>query len=395
VNETSLQLPIYLDNNATTPLDPRVFAAIEPVLSKYFGNPASSTHSHGWFAEELVTIAREHVARLLNATPAEMVFTSGGTESNNLALKGLIAELRSRSIKQPLRVISSATEHKAVLDPLRALELDGSIELVLLPVNSLGELDLSQYEYALQKGAQLVSIMLANNEIGVVHNIQKIAKLARAQGAIVHCDATQAAGKMSIDVHSLEVDLLTISAHKIYGPKGVGALYVKKGLKLIPLLHGGGHEGGLRSGTLNVAGIVGFGEASRIAFAELQRNRSLLESRTDLFLAELRSRMVNFQINGSMVHRIPGNLSLCFPNLENTVLLGAVASKLSLSVSSACTSASRQPSYVLAALGLSEQDQRSSIRIGIGLFNTDEELRFAAELLAQTVNRLTPAPQSR
>lgn len=339
---------------------------MELPLKTQFGNPASSTHSYGWFAEELVQVARERVASLLGAEPEEIVFTSGATEANNLAIKG---SFWGQGWKAALSV---RTEHRAVLDPLASLEQQGA-DVTLLPVDATGTL--SESELPRDK-PDFISMMLANNETGVVHDIPKMRSLFPE--SLFHCDATQAPGK--IPIKELGVDLLSLSAHKIYGPKGVGALYVKKGCKLEPLLHGGGHEFGLRSGTLNVPAIVGFGKACEIAARGMDENRSRLDSLTERFLA----RLEGYEINGPEVgSRLPGNLNLRFPGISSALLIGRLQSKIAFSTSSACRSG--QPSHVLAAMGLDTKAISESIRIGIGLQNTPEELDFTASEMMQRV----------
>ncbi len=380
--------PIYLDNNATTPLDPRVVDAMLPVLRDHFGNPASTTHRHGWYAEELVQVAREHVARLIGAQTNEIIFTSGATEANNLALKGFAHACAHRRSSEKHHLISVVTEHRSVLDPLRRLERDG-FELDLLGVNQEGLLDLDHFTGTFRANTILASVMLANNEIGVIQNIPLLAARAKQRSIRFHSDATQAIGKMRVNVDELGVDLLSLSAHKCYGPKGVGALYVRGGpgaVPLEPLTEGGGHEHGLRSGTLNVPAIVGMGEACRIMSEELPDVIRKITELTERLRTRLVTTLPEISINGSLEKRIPGNLNLVLPTFEASQLLAKVSGQLSLSATSACTSRAGR-SHVLQALGIPEKDQRFSLRIGIGRFNTAEEIDFTADLLSSMVRK--------
>ncbi len=384
-----MKLPVYLDNNATTPLDPRVIEAMLAVLREHYGNPASKTHSYGWYAEELVAIAREQVAKLIQAEPDEIIFTSGATESNNLALAGCTEMLKKES-QSPVRIVSVVTEHKSVIDPLTVLKAAGD-DIAFIPVDSAGLVGEAEFERALTRRPQIVSIMHANNEIGIVHDIPAFAKRAQEGGAIFHCDATQALGKIEVNVKKLGVDLLSLSAHKIYGPKGIGALYVRRGSAargLNPLLFGGGHESGYRSGTLNVAGIVGFGTACEIIEQEGKAICDRLQALTSQFWDTLVAKIPEVILNGALKPRIPGNLNFALPQVNNGLLIGAIQSKLAVSISSACTSGSKTPSFVLAALGLPVERQNASIRVGIGRFNTEEEILFAAETLADAATTL-------
>jgi cysteine desulfurase len=384
----TMKLPVYLDNNATTPIDPRVLEAMLPVLSTHFGNPSSTTHPYGWHAEELVQIAREEVAALINARPDEIVFTSGATEANNLAIKGFVKAALNNS--ETPRVVSVTTEHKSVLDPLKSLDKQG-VAVALLQVAADGMLDLAAFQKALLPGALMTCVMLANNEIGVIQDIRALVSTARNAHSCFFCDATQAVGKIPVDVNDLGVDLLSLSAHKIYGPKGAGALYIRKKsprLCLAPLLEGGGHEQGYRSGTLNVAGIVGFGRACRIAQAELEQDAAHLSRLGAIFLEELTGRLPGVEINGSRKTRIPGNLNLALEQVNNARLVAMVNTKVAFSLSSACQSASSAPSHVLQALGINSEHAQESIRIGIGRFNTEEEILFAARTIVEACGKI-------
>ncbi len=381
-----MKLPIYLDNNATTPIDPQVLEAMLPVFKTHFGNPASKTHAYGWHAEELVQIAREQVAELIGATPEEILFTSGGTESNNLAIIGAYQSRKKHSPTLPCRFLSVVTEHKAVLDPLHNLQEEGAA-VTLLPVESDGLLREDDFLSALQEKPFFVSVMLANNEIGVIQEIEKLSRLTKQERALFHTDAVQAVGRVLVDVRQLNVDLLSISAHKLYGPKGIGALYVKRGTPLKPLFFGGGHEQGLRSGSLNVPGIVGFGAACAISKEVLESEKKRLTLLSFKLLSSLQREVLGIEVNGSLEKRIPGNLNISFEGVENTKLLAEVHSKLALSISSACMSGSSAPSYVVSALG-NKNRAHSSIRIGLGRFTTEEEVETAVNILAQAVKKV-------
>ncbi len=374
-----MNLPVYLDNNATTPLDPLVLEEMLPALREHFGNPASSTYRQGWFAEELVNIAREKVASVINATPEEIIFTSGATESNNLVIKGANAK----------HIVSVVTEHKAILDPLATL----LVPTTLLKVNSDGLITPEQLQDALTPETTLVSIMLANNEIGVIHPIKELTKIVKSYNSeiLIHTDATQALGKIPLDVNELGIDLLSLSSHKAYGPKGIGALYIKKKpsrIKLTPLLHGGGHEEGYRSGTLNVPAIIGFGKACEIITNNLASDVERITKLTEQILTQLEHEIEGISLNGSKVHRIPGNINLLIPGVSNAELVGAVNSKVAFSISSACTSRSKKPSHVLESLDLSDEEQYQSIRLGIGRFTTEEEIEFATNSLVSAIRKL-------
>lgn len=374
--------PIYLDNNATTPVDSRVIASMVETLGKNFGNPSSSTHPFGWYAAELIKIARENVASLINAKTDEIIFTSGATEANNLGIFGLINSLNNKP-----HVITVSSEHKSILDPLKYLE--SKIELTELKVNEEGALNLNDLKNSLRNDTALVCVMLANNEIGNIHPLKEITKLVRNTNAILLCDATQAVGKIPVDVKNLDVDLLSLSAHKFYGPKGIGTLYVRKNsVKLEPLLFGGGHERGLRSGTLNVPGIVALGKAAEIAKSELRSHSQHLKDLSSYFLELFSKETPDFKLNGPSENRLPGNLNISFAGIDNARLIGAIQTKVAISASSACQSAAAIPSHVLNALGFDIKRQKSSIRIGIGKFNTKEEIEEAVKIICSSIKKL-------
>ena len=343
-----------------------------PVLEKNFGNASSSSHAFGWYAEELVSIAREQVANLINAEPEEIYFTSGATESNNLALKGIL--------NKSSNVVSSVIEHSSILEPLDYLKSIGA-NVELIGVNSDGKLK----DFKIEK-SDLISLMLANNEIGTIQNLEPIFTEAKKLKITTHSDATQAVGKIPVDVKKLNVDLLSISAHKIYGPKGIGALYINKNiLDLKPLLHGGSQESKIRPGTLNVAGIVGFGKACEIAKDCLKKDSKHTSNLAKSFISLLEQNQVEYKVNGSLIQRIPGNLNLVFPQTDNVQLISKLSTKLAISTSSACLTDSDKPSHVLTAIGLSEKEIKSSIRIGLGRFNTLQEIEKAVILIKESI----------
>src|SRR6059058_1672679 len=381
----NVKLPIYLDNHATTPLDPRVLEAMMPYLTNKFGNAASRNHSFGWEAEQAVETAREQVAKLIGATAKEIIFTSGATESDNLAIKGVAEMYREKGN----HIITAATEHKAVLDTCKRLEKYG-YKVTYLPVQRDGLVNLDELKAAMTDKTILVSIMYANNEIGVLQPVQEIGKLCRERGIIFHTDATQAVGKVPVDVNSQNIDLLSISAHKMYGPKGVGALYVRRKnprVQVSAIIDGGGHERGMRSGTLNVPGIVGLGKACAIALEEMPRESCQLAGLRNRLKDRIMSRLDECYINGSMEHRLPGNLNVSFGHVEGESLLMGI-NDVAVSSGSACTSAMVEPSYVLKALGTGDDLAHSSIRFGIGRFNTDAEVDYVADRVVETVQRL-------
>ena len=378
---------IYLDNNATTPLDPLVLESMLPFLTTQFGNPASSTHTHGWFAAESVTIARERVAKLIGAAPAELVFTSGATESNNLALQGAGKHAKGGHF------VTQATEHKSVLDTLQALLPDG-FAVSVLAVDSDGRIGEEAFVQALRGDTICCSVMLGNNEIGAIEDVAKFARIASARGILVHCDATQALGRIPVDVGALGVDLLSCSAHKLYGPKGAGALWIKPGVsnRISAQQFGGGHELGLRSGTLNVPAIVGFGKACELAMEKLSSEPLQLHRLCVELITQLRTELAGAAVNGPVLEpfgrRLPGNLNLRFAGVSNARLIGAIQTKLSVSTSSACQSEQKTPSHVLQALGLSLDEQRESFRLGLGRFTTAEDTGKAAEILIDAVKKI-------
>ncbi len=379
-----MKIPIYLDHHATTPVDPRVLEAMLSYFSDEFGNAASKSHVFGWRAEEAVEAAREEVARLIGASAREIVWTSGATESDNLAVKG-VAQFHAGGGKH---LVTCKTEHKAVLDSMHALEGQG-FEVTYLDVEKDGRLDPGRLEAALRRDTILVSIMHANNETGVVHPIDEIGRITRKAGVPFHCDAVQSAGKIPFDVDAANVDLASVSAHKMYGPKGVGALYVRRRprVRLVPQMHGGGHERGLRSGTLNVPGIVGFGKAAAIALAERDVEAGRVLALRERLRERISAGLDLLSVNGSLEHRLPGNLNVSFAYVEGEALMMAMKD-VAVSSGSACTSASLEPSYVLRAMGVSDSLAHSSIRFGVGRFNTEEEIDFVARLVIEKATKL-------
>ncbi len=379
------KLPVYMDNHATTQVDPRVLDAMLPYFTEKFGNAASRNHEFGWKAEEAVENARGQIARLINASPREIIFTSGATESDNLALKGVAEFHRAKGN----HIITQATEHKAILDVCKRLQESGC-EVTYLPVASDGRIHLDGLRRAITPKTILISIMYANNEIGVVQPIAEIGKIAKQAGVLFHTDAVQAIGKISVDVERDGIDLLSISAHKLYGPKGVGALYVRRKnprAQLAPMIDGGGHERGLRSGTLNVPGIVGLGKACEICAKEMADESSRLAALRDKLKDAILSRLEDTTINGSLDHRLPNNLNLSFAGVEGDALLMGI-NDVAVSSGSACTSATLEPSHVLSALGVPEELAHSSIRFGLGRFNTPEDVDYVAARVVETVKRL-------
>ena len=378
-----MRLPIYLDYSATTPVDPRVAEKMIPYLTQIFGNPASRSHAFGWQAEEAVEQARAHVAALLNADPKEIVWTSGATEGNNLAIKGAAQFNKSKG----KHIITQRTEHKAVLDTVRELERQG-FEATYLEVESNGLIDVKKFEAAIRPDTILASIMMVNNEIGVIQPVWDIGEICRAKGIVFHCDAVQGAGRVEIDMASFKCDLLTITAHKIYGPKGIGALYVRRKprVRIEAQIHGGGHERGFRSGTLATHQIVGFGEAARLAKLEMAKDNAHVRALRDKLWASLQD-IEEVYVNGDLERRIPHNLNVSFNFVEGESLIMAVKD-LAVSSGSACTSASLEPSYVLRALGRSDELAHSSVRITLGRFTTEDEVKYAADLIRRKVAKL-------
>ena len=378
-----MKLPIYMDYSATTPVDPRVASMMIPYLTEKFGNPASRSHAFGWEADAAVELAREQVAALVNADPKEIVWTSGATESNNLAIKGAAHFYQGKG----KHIITMHIEHKAVLDTVRELEREGFSATFLDPEPD-GLLDLDKFKAALRPDTILVSIMLVNNEIGVIQDIASIGEICREKGILFHVDAAQATGKVAIDLQQLKVDMMSFSAHKTYGPKGIGALYVRRKprVRLEAQMHGGGHERGMRSGTLPTHQIVGMGEAFRIAQAEMAQENERIRMLRDRLLNGLTS-MEEVHINGDMEQRVPHNLNLSFNFVEGESLIMAIKD-VAVSSGSACTSASLEPSYVLRALGRSDELAHSSIRFSIGRFTTVEEVDYVIDLLKNKIGKL-------
>ncbi|HZV97820.1 MAG TPA: IscS subfamily cysteine desulfurase [Methylophilaceae bacterium] len=375
--------PIYLDYSATTPVDKRVADKMIPYLTEQFGNPASRSHAFGWTAEKAVENAREEVAKLVNADPREIVWTSGATESNNLAIKGA-ANFYSGKGKH---IITVQTEHKAVIDPVRELERQG-FEATFLAPEPNGLLDIEKFKAAIRPDTVLASVMLVNNEIGVIQDIEAIGNICRENGVIFHVDAAQATGKVAIDLEKLPVDLMSFSAHKTYGPKGVGALYVRRKprIRLEAQIHGGGQERGFRSGTLPTHQIVGMGEAFRIAREEMELENARIRRLRDKLLTGLQD-IEEVYVNGDLKHRVPHNLNISFNYVEGESLIMAVKD-IAVSSGSACTSASLEPSYVLRALGRSDELAHSSIRFSIGRFTTDEDIDYTIELMKSKIGKL-------
>ena len=380
---SQLKFPIYLDYSATTPIDPRVAEKMIPFLTEKFGNPASRSHSYGWEAEEAVENARAEVARLINADPKEIIWTSGATESDNLAIKGAAHFYQSRG----KHLITVKTEHKAVLDTCRELEREG-FEVTYLPVQENGLIDLEVFKAAIRPDTIAVSVMFVNNEIGVIQDIPAIGDICREKGIIFHVDATQAPGKVDIDLATLKVDLMSFSAHKVYGPKGIGALYIRRKprVRLEAQMHGGGHERGFRSGTLPTHQIVGMGEAFRLARLEMVEENQRIRALRDRLLQGLLSIEEVF-VNGDLEQRVPQNLNISFAYVEGESMMMAIKD-LAVSSGSACTSASLEPSYVLRALGRNDELAHSSIRFTLGRFNTEEEIDYAIKLLHEKIGKL-------
>jgi cysteine desulfurase len=380
-----MKLPIYLDNHATTRVDPRVVDAMLPYFTEHFGNAASRNHEFGWEAEQAVDKARKQIADLIGATPKEIIFTSGATESDNLAIKG-VAEMYA---EKGNHIITVVTEHKAVLDTCKKLEKLG-FRVTYLPVMGDGLIDLEMLKEAITDKTILVSIMYANNELGVIQPVREIGKICRERGVLFHTDGVQAIGKVPINVNADNIDMMSISAHKMYGPKGVGALYVRRRnprVQITAQIDGGGHERGMRSGTLNVPGIVGLGEACELCHREMETETVRLRNLRDRLRAKLEAGLDEVYINGSMEHRLPHSLNMSFAYVEGESLLMGI-NDIAVSSGSACTSATLEPSYVLKALGVGDDVAHSSIRFGIGRFNTEEEIDYVAAKLIDVVIKL-------
>ena len=379
-----VKLPIYLDNNATTPMDPRVLEAMLPYFTEKFGNAASRNHPFGWVAEEAVDYAREQISKLIGCTEKEIIFTSGATESNNLALKGVYEMYQSKGN----HIITLTTEHKAILDTCHHLEKQGA-EITYLDVQADGMVDLAKLEAAITPKTILISIMYGNNEIGVVQEVKKISALARKHNVLFHTDATQAVGKIPVNVETDGIDLMSFSGHKMYGPKGIGALYVRRKnprVKVTAQMDGGGHERGMRSGTLNVPGIVGLGKAAELAIQDMEKDAVRLSALRDK-LENALSQLEESYVNGNKEHRLPHTTNISFKYVEGEGLMMAMKD-LAVSSGSACTSASLEPSYVLKNLGLNDDLAHSSIRFGLGRFTTEEEVDYAIECTRNAVNKL-------
>jgi cysteine desulfurase len=377
----SIELPIFMDYHSTTPVDPRVLETMLPYFTTKFGNAASRSHAFGWVAEEAVDVARENIAKLVGAqSEKEIVFTSGASESNNLALKGVAEFYKDKGN----HIITSVIEHKSILDTCKRLEKEG-FEVTYLPVGKDGRVDPADVEKAITPKTILVSIMLANNEIGTIQPLEAIGKITRSHGVLFHTDAVQGAGKIDFDVQKMNVDLCSVTAHKIYGPKGVGALYVRRSkprVRLVAQMDGGGHERGNRSGTLNVPAIVGFGKAAEICMKERFEEAARLTKLRDRLQSKIQAGLDEVYLNGSLEHRLPGNLNLSFAFIEGEGMMMAIKD-VAVSSGSACTSASLEPSYVLRALGVGDELAHSSIRFGLGRFTTEEEVDFVANLVIE------------
>ncbi len=385
-----LTLPVYLDYNATTPVDKRVLEVMLPYFTTQFGNAASNNHIFGWQAAEAVEYARENVAALIHANPQEIVFTSGATEAINLALKGIFEMYANKGN----HIITCAAEHKAVLDTCKHIENLGGV-VTYLPVNKEGFIDVNNLEKSLQPNTILISIMYANNETGVIQPIKTISEIAHRHKVLFFTDAAQAAGKTKVDVNEDGIDLMAFSAHKLYGPKGIGALYVRRKNPRVTLaaqIDGGAHEKGMRSGTLNVPGIVGFGKACEICIEEMQNDNTQISALRNKLEKNLLQLPGSF-INGNTVHRLPNTANICFSRAEKNELLNALNKKIAASSGSACTSALPQPSHVLKALGLSNSEAGSSVRFSLGRFTTEEEIELALEYIAEVVNKIKAIQQ--
>lgn len=380
-----MKFPIYMDNHSTTPMDPRVLETMLPYFIEKFGNAASRNHQFGWEAEEAVENARKQIAKLIHCDAKEIVFTSGATESDNLALKGVAEMYKEKGD----HIITCSTEHRAILDTCKSLEKRG-IKVTYLPVEKDGRVNPDEVRKAITDKTILISIMLANNEIGTLHPIAEIGKIAKEKGILLHCDATQGVGKIPVDVEALKVDLMSFTAHKIYGPKGIGALYVrKKGprVRLVPQIDGGGHERGMRSGTLPVPLIIGFGKACELCGQEMPAESKRIAAMRDRLQARIMKDLDECYLNGHPTERLPHNLNISFAYVEGEALLMGVK-EIALSSGSACTSATLEPSYVLRALGVGSDLAHSSIRFGLGRFTTDDEVDYTAKRMIEAVTRL-------
>jgi cysteine desulfurase len=380
----TLKLPLYLDNHATTPVDPRVVEAMLPYFTQVFGNAASRSHRFGWEAEKAVETARDQVGALIGASGKELVWTSGATESDNLAIKGAAEFNRDRGN----HIVTGVTEHKAVLDTCKRLEKEG-FEVTYVPVESDGRVSAAAVRAAMTDKTTVVSIMLANNEIGTVNPVDEIGAVVKEKGAIFHIDAVQGVGKIPFDVNACRADLVSMSAHKMYGPKGIGALYVRRKprVRITAQIDGGGHERGMRSGTLNVPAIVGFGKAAELCKTEMPTEAARLLQLRERLRQGIQSQITDTFVNGSLEHRLPGNLNISFAYVEGEAMLMGLKD-VAVSSGSACTSASLEPSYVLRALGVAEEMAHTSIRFGLGRFTTEEEVDFVIEVVVEKVKKL-------
>jgi cysteine desulfurase len=380
-----MKLPVYLDNNSTTPIDLRVVEAMMPYLTEKFGNAASRSHAYGWEGEEAVEKARTQIGQLIGANSKEIVFTSGATESINIAIKGAYEMYGEKGN----HIITCVTEHKATLDSAKYIEKHGA-KVTYLPVNSMGQINLDDLKNAITPETILVSLMHANNEMGTIHPIAEIGKITKEKGILLHVDAAQTAGKIPVNVEQMRIDILSISGHKMYGPKGIGALYVRRSnprVRLAPVVHGGGHERGLRSGTLNVPAIVGLGKAAELALQEMESEAKRVADLRDRLHKGITTELDEVYLNGHPTHRLPNNLNLSFAYVEGEALMMGFK-ELAVSSGSACTSASLEPSYVLKAMGVGEELAHTSIRFGLGRFTTPEEVDFAIDKVVGTVKRL-------
>ncbi|MDQ6732885.1 MAG: IscS subfamily cysteine desulfurase [Nitrospirota bacterium] len=381
-----MKLPIFMDNHSTTPMDPRVLEAMLPYFVEKFGNSASRNHAFGWEAEEAVENARKQIARLIHADSKEIVFTSGATESDNLAIKGVVEMYHEKGD----HIITSSTEHRAVLDTCKALESKRGVKVTYLPVDKAGMVSPEDVRNAITEKTILITIMMANNEIGTINPIKDIGKVAKEKGILFHCDATQGVGKIPVDVQDMGIDLMSFSAHKLYGPKGIGALYVRKKaprVRIASQMDGGGHERGMRSGTLPVPMIVGFGKAVELCEQEMPTESKRLLAMRDRLQTAITSKLEEVYLNGHPTQRLPNNLNLSFAYVEGESLLMGLK-EIALSSGSACTSATLEPSYVLRALGVGSDLAHSSIRFGLGRFNTDEEVDYTAKRIIEVVTKL-------
>ncbi len=381
-----MKLPIFLDNHSTTPMDPRVLDAMLPYFVEKFGNAASRNHAFGWAAEEAVELARKQIAKLINADPKEIVFTSGATESDNLALKGILEMYKEKGT----HLITSSTEHRAVLDTAKSLEAKGLATVTYLQVDKQGMVNPDDVRNAITDKTILISVMLANNEIGTINPIREIGKIAKEKGVLFHCDATQGVGKIPVDVQAMGIDLMSFSSHKLYGPKGIGALYVRKKsprVRLVAQMDGGGHERGMRSGTLPVPLIVGFGKACELCEQEMATETTRLTAMRNRLETAITAGLEESYLNGHPTNRLPGNLNISFAYVEGESLLMGMKD-IALSSGSACTSATLEPSYVLRALGVGVELAHSSIRFGLGRFNTEEEIDYTLKKVIEIVTKL-------